>query len=92
MQAINCTWSVDHRVLRVNAVTLVQSEASISKADLDRALKRSEAAYYAYLKMPLEASTTPLTMRPEPSRRFSVAPMMDWTGVSQKPRFTSPPC
>jgi tRNA-dihydrouridine synthase A len=46
---------------------------------LGRALKRSEAAHYAYLKMPLEASTTPLTMRPEPSRRFSVAPMMDWT-------------
>lgn len=77
MQAINCTWSVDHRVLRVNAVTLVQSEASISKADLDRALKRSEPAHYAYLKMPLEASTTPLTSRPAPSRRFSVAPMMD---------------
>jgi len=79
MQAINCTRGVDHRVLRVNAVTLVQSEASISKADLDRALKRAEPAHYAYLKMPLEASTTPLTSRPEPSRRFSVAPMMDWT-------------
>ncbi|MFF7107205.1 tRNA dihydrouridine(20/20a) synthase DusA [Pseudomonas sichuanensis] len=29
--------------------------------------------------MPLETDSKPQTTRPEPSRRFSVAPMMDWT-------------
>ncbi|MGE8456416.1 MAG: tRNA dihydrouridine(20/20a) synthase DusA, partial [Pseudomonas alloputida] len=29
--------------------------------------------------MPLESASKPQTTRPEPSRRFSVAPMMDWT-------------
>ncbi|QUG90641.1 tRNA dihydrouridine(20/20a) synthase DusA [Pseudomonas putida] len=29
--------------------------------------------------MSLETASTPQTTRPEPSRRFSVAPMMDWT-------------
>ncbi|WP_129933482.1 MULTISPECIES: tRNA dihydrouridine(20/20a) synthase DusA [unclassified Pseudomonas] len=29
--------------------------------------------------MPLELASKPQTTRPEPSRRFSVAPMMDWT-------------
>ena len=29
--------------------------------------------------MPLELALKPQTKRPEPSRRFSVAPMMDWT-------------
>ncbi|MFU6377896.1 tRNA dihydrouridine(20/20a) synthase DusA [Metapseudomonas otitidis] len=29
--------------------------------------------------MPLESSSTPVTTRPALSRRFSVAPMMDWT-------------
>ncbi|RYZ17097.1 MAG: tRNA dihydrouridine(20/20a) synthase DusA, partial [Chitinophagaceae bacterium] len=29
--------------------------------------------------MPLESASNPQTKRPEPSRRFSVAPMMDWT-------------
>lgn len=29
--------------------------------------------------MPLEPASIPATMRPQPSRRFSVAPMMDWT-------------
>ena len=29
--------------------------------------------------MPLESASKPETTRPEPSRRFSVAPMMDWT-------------
>ncbi|AAN67782.1 MULTISPECIES: tRNA dihydrouridine(20/20a) synthase DusA [Pseudomonas] len=29
--------------------------------------------------MSLETASTPHTTRPEPSRRFSVAPMMDWT-------------
>ncbi|UVL27911.1 tRNA dihydrouridine(20/20a) synthase DusA [Pseudomonas donghuensis] len=29
--------------------------------------------------MPLESASTPVIPRPEPSRRFSVAPMMDWT-------------
>ena len=29
--------------------------------------------------MPLESASNPQAKRPEPSRRFSVAPMMDWT-------------
>lgn len=29
--------------------------------------------------MPTKPSSNPVTTRPEPSRRFSVAPMMDWT-------------
>ncbi|MBH3427429.1 tRNA dihydrouridine(20/20a) synthase DusA [Pseudomonas alkylphenolica] len=29
--------------------------------------------------MPLESAAPPVNPRPEPSRRFSVAPMMDWT-------------
>ncbi|WP_313394483.1 tRNA-dihydrouridine synthase, partial [Pseudomonas sp.] len=29
--------------------------------------------------MPLEQPSNPIPPRPEPSRRFSVAPMMDWT-------------
>lgn len=29
--------------------------------------------------MPLESASNPKTKHPEPSRRFSVAPMMDWT-------------
>ncbi|TKD45299.1 hypothetical protein FCG41_04415 [Azotobacter chroococcum] len=30
-------------------------------------------------KMLLKSSSNPATTRPEPSRRFCMAPMMDWT-------------